>query len=143
MSAKKLFLLCLSDSDETIAACGIANLSNYLLIYVNEEWQGQGIGTKILGRTIEISRKRGFSFIALAVRPDNSPALRLYHKFDFREVGDLGVFGFTLMILPFSLKGELIYALSRTICVTIPKSILIHTVICSRSIVRSIRKCLQ
>jgi GNAT superfamily N-acetyltransferase len=139
LSARKLFLLGLSDDGETIAACGISNLSNYLLIYVNEEWQGKGVGTKILGRTISISQRRGINFIALAVRPNNLPALRLYHKFDFREVVNLKEFGFILMIRPFTLKGEIVYGLSRAVCLVIPKSILVYTVICSRTIVGSIR----
>lgn len=138
-STRKLLMLCLSDNGKTIAACGVANLSNYLLIYVDEEWRGQGIGTRILGKTIRIARNRGFNFIALAVSSNNVPALQLYIRFNFREVANLREYGFLVMILPFTLKGEIVYALSRAVCSVLPKSFLVYTVISMRSAISSIR----
>jgi RimJ/RimL family protein N-acetyltransferase len=138
-TTRKLLMLCISNDGEAIAACGVANLSNYLLIYVDKDWRGKGIGTRILGKTIKISRNRGFNFIALAVRPNNLPALRLYSKFNFKEVVNLKQFGFILMILPFNMRGRVVYAFSRAICSVLPKSILVNIVICMRSAVKSTR----
>lgn len=58
-----------------------------LLIAAAKECRSRGIGTALLTRLIELSRVRGAKQIFLEVRAGNTPAIRLYHKLGFREIG--------------------------------------------------------
>ena len=59
-----------------------------LSIAVLREYRGKGIGSRLLTRLIEAAQTR-YSAISLSVSPDN-PALRLYQRFGFEEVGRYG-----------------------------------------------------
>jgi ribosomal-protein-alanine N-acetyltransferase len=53
-------------------------------IAVEPEWRGKGIGSYLLKFVIEKNKNCDFY---LEVRPSNSPAISLYKKFGFFEVG--------------------------------------------------------
>ena len=59
-------------------------------IVLGAEWRGQGVGTAILHALIEhaASRSRG---VGIFVEKFN-PALRLYRRLGFTEIGDTGVY---------------------------------------------------
>lgn len=75
----------------TIYGYGIAVVkageAHVLNICVHPSYQHQGCGRYILRHLIKISRERGANTVFLEVRPSNYPALCLYHKFGFNEVG--------------------------------------------------------
>ena len=56
-----------------------------LSIAVLPEYRGQGIGTRLLTHLIELAQTR-YAAISLSVSPNN-PALRLYQRLGFAEVG--------------------------------------------------------
>jgi ribosomal-protein-alanine N-acetyltransferase len=55
-------------------------------IKVDEEYQNQGIGTKLMEYLINIAIKNHVMNITLEVRVSNNIARKLYKKFGFREV---------------------------------------------------------
>lgn len=72
--------------------CGYAGLSvagsdaDIQTIAVGEQFQGHGIGRKLLGHLVDLSVELGVIFIFLEVRENNSAALSLYSLFGFKEI---------------------------------------------------------
>jgi len=56
-------------------------------IAVAPAFRRQGIAAQLLAGAIEKARAAGISFITLEVRASNAPAVALYERFGFREVG--------------------------------------------------------
>jgi len=128
LSSCKILVLCESSNNHTIAGCGITRVSNYLLIYVEKAYRGQGIGRRILKLTIDEAREQGLGFVALAVSSNNAPAVRLYHMCEFREIRVFEKFGFIVMMLPLTRKGELIFASLRTLCSNLPETVMLRAI---------------
>jgi len=66
---------------------GFMSHVGYLGIAIKSGYRGIGIGTKIVQRLIEESRKAGLKILVLEVQDTNKPAKALYNKTGFREVG--------------------------------------------------------
>lgn len=56
-------------------------------IAVKQDYRRMGIADKLLGIMAEAAAKNGIASMLLEVRRSNSPALILYHKHGFHEVG--------------------------------------------------------
>lgn len=56
-------------------------------IVMDEKYQQQGLATRLLYFVIDEARKAKIEKIQLEVRASNIPAICLYHKTGFREVG--------------------------------------------------------
>jgi len=56
-------------------------------IAVAPAFRRQGIAAQLLAGAIEKARAAGIAFITLEVRASNAPAVALYERFGFREVG--------------------------------------------------------
>ncbi len=54
-----------------------------LIIFIDKEYQGAGIGSELLANLLSAYRERGGGTIQLSVEPTNRPAITLYQKFDF------------------------------------------------------------
>lgn len=54
---------------------------------VKAEWQGQGIGTRLLNVMIDSAASRGCTHLMLEVRVDNPRAQDLYLKHGFKSLG--------------------------------------------------------
>jgi [ribosomal protein S18]-alanine N-acetyltransferase len=61
--------------------------AHLLNIAVDSAWQGQGIGTRVLTDLIERAKATTCEVIYLEVRPSNIAALRLYERFNFKQLG--------------------------------------------------------
>lgn len=55
-------------------------------IEVNEDYRGQGIGTKLMSYLVSLAIEKRVVNITLEVRISNEVARHLYKKFGFREV---------------------------------------------------------
>lgn len=55
-------------------------------IYVLEEYRNQKIATKLIEKMLEDATNNNVKSISLEVRKDNEKAIKLYNKFDFKEV---------------------------------------------------------
>ncbi|MDK2879876.1 MAG: [ribosomal protein S18]-alanine N-acetyltransferase [Thermoanaerobacteraceae bacterium] len=58
-----------------------------LSIAVLPRHHGKGIGKRLLEAGINYMESRGIKRIKLEVRPDNTPAVRMYEKYGFRPAG--------------------------------------------------------
>ena len=59
----------------------IANLA------VKKIYRRQGVAEKLLSRVIETAKDNNLSFVSLEVRESNTPAIKLYEKFQFTKQG--------------------------------------------------------
>ena len=80
------------ESDSNIEAYGVMSVAageaHILNLCVRPESQRRGLGTKMLNQLIEVARRHGADTLLLEVRPSNRPALSLYRKTGFHEVGE-------------------------------------------------------
>lgn len=58
-----------------------------LSVYIERQWRGKGVGTRLLHEIDERARALGYHKIVLAAFPFNQAGMRLYEKFGFRTVG--------------------------------------------------------
>jgi len=61
-----------------------ARVAHITQICVRRELQGAGLGTRLLVRTLDHLRQRGYEGVSLSVTAENQPAVRLYHRFGFQ-----------------------------------------------------------
>ena len=62
-----------------------------LVIFVDSEYQGAGVGSKVLATLLEAHRERGGGTIQLSVEPTNEAAINLYRKYDFEVTSEAGL----------------------------------------------------
>ena len=56
-------------------------------VAVTSEIRGKGVGSALLERLTIYAKENGIKTISLEVRPSNAPAIALYQKFGYAEVG--------------------------------------------------------
>jgi ribosomal-protein-alanine N-acetyltransferase len=56
-------------------------------VAVHPDWQGQGIGTRLMAEAIRYFQQAGARHISLNTQEENKQAQRLYQRFGFRLVG--------------------------------------------------------
>ena len=56
-------------------------------IVVKKSHRRKGIGQKLLENLIELSKQTGLNYIDLEVNSKNEPAIKLYEKLDFKQIG--------------------------------------------------------
>lgn len=64
-----------------------AGESHLLNLTVNPDSQRQGVGTRLLTHFLQLACRHNAETVMLEVRPSNTPALRLYEKLGFNEIG--------------------------------------------------------
>lgn len=68
-------------SQSTIDETDVMNVA------VHPDWRRQGIAEQLIDNLIEELKKRGSHALMLEVRASNAPAIALYEKLGFRQVG--------------------------------------------------------
>jgi ribosomal protein S18 acetylase RimI-like enzyme len=58
-------------------------------VYVGQAFRGQGIGTTMLSRILEVCGRAMFKHVMLSVLPENAAGVRLYSKFGFETIGQI------------------------------------------------------
>ena len=53
---------------------------------ISEEYQGQGLGNKLLDYSLKELKKQKINKVELTVDPDNERAIKLYQKFGFEKI---------------------------------------------------------
>lgn len=56
-------------------------------IYVDPDFQGNGIGSALLENVLSVCKKEGVWTVQASIFPENDASLALHQKFDFRVVG--------------------------------------------------------
>ncbi len=73
----------LSPTSSRCVYVGVAEVS----IYVSQQHQGIGVGSRLLNTLIEASEQHGFWTLQSGIFPENNASLELHRKFGFIEVG--------------------------------------------------------
>lgn len=91
---KDIMLVAIEDDDEVV---GIGNIGGNmrerishqarLAISIRQSHWGQGIGSKMMQALIDFAKSEAIEIITLEVYRDNEPAIKLYKKFGFEEIG--------------------------------------------------------
>lgn len=66
---------------------GVLDEMHLLIITINPAWQGMGLGRQMLEQLIRDAAESGARQMFLEVRPSNAPALALYGKLGFEQIG--------------------------------------------------------
>jgi len=61
--------------------------SQILSIGVRKNARGKNIGTQLVEEGLNYLKSKGIKSVKLEVRPDNLPAIKLYKKFGFEQIG--------------------------------------------------------
>ena len=61
----------------------------HLVIYIHQDYQGQGLGTFLTKELLEVARTRGFHRLGLEVVADNAGAIKAYERAGFVVEGRL------------------------------------------------------
>jgi ribosomal-protein-alanine N-acetyltransferase len=80
----------IEENNEIVAYFGLAivdDTADITTIAVRADFQGRGIGTKLMQGILDIAAKRNLRKIMLEVKPENLAAISLYQKFDFEVIG--------------------------------------------------------
>lgn len=84
------YIVAIDEKNEVVGYAGIwqpideAHITN---IVIKKEKRGQKIGEKMLKKLIEIAKERKLNNITLEVNVNNIPAINLYKKYYFEQVG--------------------------------------------------------
>jgi ribosomal-protein-alanine N-acetyltransferase len=70
-----------------IFASRILDEGHILDLAVHPDFRRQGIGSALAAHAIEHLREEGCGFIFLEVRVSNQPAVKMYKRFGFEEIG--------------------------------------------------------
>ncbi|MEW8524827.1 MAG: ribosomal protein S18-alanine N-acetyltransferase, partial [Candidatus Thiodiazotropha endolucinida] len=77
--------------DQQVIGYGVMSVvideSHILNICIDPKWQGKGLAIKLIRRLLKIARQHGAETVYLEVRVGNKPAIGLYRKLGFVEVG--------------------------------------------------------
>ena len=80
----------IEENNEIVAYFGLAivdDTADITTIAVRADFQGHGIGRKLMQEILDIAAKRNLRKIMLEVKPENLAAISLYQKFDFEVIG--------------------------------------------------------
>jgi len=120
----KILVVFIRNHSDVVGVCAVSRVFNILALFVREESRGQGVGGRVLERTVREGRKQGLRFILLSVYTTNFPALRLYSKTGFKKTLDFEELGYIVMTLPLSFWGEILHGILSRGGRTLPKSFL-------------------
>lgn len=77
--------------DERVIGYGVMSVAvdecHILNVCIHPDWQGQGLGGKMISRLLNLGRQHGAESAFLEVRVSNAKAFQLYQRFGFVEVG--------------------------------------------------------
>ena len=80
-----------TDKDNLImayAGCWVLGNEGHITnVAVDPDYQGQGMGRKLMEKLVEAVKPLGVDSMTLEVRPSNTRALALYEKLGFKRVG--------------------------------------------------------
>jgi ribosomal-protein-alanine N-acetyltransferase len=72
--------------------CSVERTHGHLIrVAVHPDWQGRGIGTRLMAEAMRFFRKTGAQLITLNTQKENERAQWLYSKFGFRLIGQEAV----------------------------------------------------
>ena len=89
-SSNSKYIIAKTNDGEIIGFAGIKIIldnADIMNIVVKKSWRNQGVGNLLLSNLISICKISNLSSLSLEVNEDNLPAIHLYEKFGFKQVG--------------------------------------------------------
>ena len=89
-SSNSKYIIAKTNDGEIIGFAGIKIIldnADIMNIVVKKSWRNQGVGNLLLSNLISICKISNLSSLSLEVSEDNLPAIHLYEKFGFKQVG--------------------------------------------------------
>lgn len=89
-SPNSKYIIAKTNDDEIIGFAGIKVLidtADIMNIVVKKSWRNQGVGNLLLNNLISLCKDLNLLSLSLEVNEDNLPAIHLYEKFGFRNIG--------------------------------------------------------
>lgn len=114
-------------NDDVIAAYGIRSMLNVAVLYVKEEYRGQGIGRQMWEKAYSAARKRGIHFFTAETPFQhlcNKYGLLLFSKYNCKVIKRFEKRKTVLMVFPFTTKGNIFYVFLRIVCSMVPSNFL-------------------
>ena len=78
-------------NQQIVGFCGIKMIleeANVMNIVVKKDFRNQGIGTLLLEKLIQLAKEKKSTSITLEVNEENYPAIHLYKKLGFKQMGN-------------------------------------------------------
>ena len=89
-SPNSKYIIAKTNDGEIIGFAGIkiiVDTADIMNIVVKKSWRNQGVGNLLLSNLVSICKISNLSSLSLEVNEDNLPAIHLYEKFCFKQVG--------------------------------------------------------
>lgn len=90
LKSENSYYLVAKSNDEIVGFAGIkllADKADIMNIAVKKSFRNQGIGSLLLKNVMQLSQEKKLTSIFLEVMEENYPAIHLYKKFGFKQVG--------------------------------------------------------
>ena len=84
------YIIAKTNDGEIIGFAGIKIIldnADKMNIVVKKSWSNQGVGNLLLNNLISLCKELNLVSLSLEVNEDNLPAIHLYEKFGFKQVG--------------------------------------------------------
>ena len=89
-SPNSKYIIVKTNDDEIIGFAGIKILvdnADIMNIVVKKSWRNQGVGNLLLNNLVSLCKNLNLSSLSLEVSENNIPAIHLYEKFGFKQIG--------------------------------------------------------
>ena len=89
-SPNSKYIIAKTNDDEIIGFAGIkiiVDTADIMNIVVKKSWRNQGVGNLLLTNLVSLCKELNLSSLSLEVNEDNIPAIHLYKKFGFKQIG--------------------------------------------------------
>ena len=89
-SSNSKYIIAKTNDGEIIGFAGIKIIldnADIMNIVVKKSWRNQGVGNLLLSNLISLCKKSNLSSLSLEVSENNLPAIHLYEKFGFKQIG--------------------------------------------------------
>ena len=89
-SLNSKYIIAKTNDSEIIGFAGIKIIidnADIMNIVVKKSWRNQGVGSLLLNNLISFCKNLALSSLSLEVSKDNLPAIHLYEKLGFKQVG--------------------------------------------------------
>lgn len=89
-STNSKYIIVKTNDEEIIGFAGIKiiiDTADIMNIVVKKPWRNQGVGNLLLNNLVSLCKELNLSSLSLEVNEDNIPAIHLYKKFGFKQIG--------------------------------------------------------
>ena len=89
-SPNSKYIIAKTNDDKIIGFAGIkiiVDTADIMNIVVKKSWRNQGVGNLLLNNLVSLCKNLNLSSLSLEVSENNIPAIHLYEKFGFKQIG--------------------------------------------------------